>query len=1303
MKRLLFIISALFTNTSFSQCPFPITLATTGNCSGDTLHISASNRSISKIIWYNGSVIVDSAAASSGSGITVAGGNGFGSAANQFFSPQSIYLDASGNLYVSDAVNERIQKFPPGSTSLTNGITVAGGNGGGNGANQLDYPIGICIDAAGNLYIADELNQRVQKWAPGATLGVTVAGGNGKGNAANQFNDPYDVAVDALGNLYVVDWLNNRVQRFPPGSTSATNGVTVAGGNGAGSAANQLYLPTNVFVDGNDNVYVTDRTNERIQKWAPGATSGITVAGGNGIGSAANQLDAPFGIFVDGAGYLYVADYSNSRIQQFPPGSTGATDGVTVAGGNGFGNAANQFNGPGSVFVSANGDIYVEDFQNERIQKWTKYPIDTTYVTLAAGTYTAIVTDSSGCSVASNTVVINPSVTAQISIAETGNTLCSDSGTFRATVLNGGSTPHFQWKVNGVDTGTDQNSYSFSHLADGDSAICIMKGNAACTINSRDTSNTVKITAAPDVSIKSLGGTCLGDTLVVSTNHSPSQITWYEADSIVDISQAVLQDSGITVAGGNGFGIAANQLNRPSGIFVDSHGNIYVADEDNGRVQMWAHGATKGVTVARSGLATPAAVFVDSYGYLYVSDIRLNSVLVFPPGSTSATAGVTVAGGNGIGSLANQLNSPISIFVASNGDLYVADQFNERVQKFPPGSTSSTPGITVADNLGNPVGIFLDSPGNLYISESGYSQVSKWAPGSTTGVIVAGGNGQGKAANQFDSDVSIYVDPQGNVYVADETNNRIQKWAPGASSGITVAGGNGAGLGENQLSDPVGLFLDASGNIYASDYLKNSIQKWTQGYSIDSIYIPSTPGSYGAVVTNSSGCSATSNSITINPVVTPMVTITASDTSVCTGSTITLRATSVNGGTNPSYQWQVNGHDVEGAIAALYTTDTFKTGSVVRCVLISNAPCTTISADTSNPITISVASQVTPAVSISASQTTICEGTTVSFDATVTNGGSKPLFQWVVNGHYVGTSSVEYNSRTLSDGDVVSCQITSNAMYTSKDTAMSKAVILQVLPAVTPVVTVIVNSNPVCEGTPVKFTATATNGGSDPRFQWLVNGMYSGNNTPTFSPGALHNGDMIYCILESNMTCALPDSSEVINMTVNPLPSVSFSPDTVYTTNGGVKLNPVLSGPITQYQWWPSSNIDNTSIANPVANPSNETTYQLEVSTDNGCTATGKVTVIAGRPLNIPNVFTPNGDGHNDVFRIPPGVQFTLQEFAIFDGWGNKIFITNDIRRGWDGTYHGATSDPGVYVYIIKGKTPNGNPILLKGTVLLTR
>jgi sugar lactone lactonase YvrE len=350
---------------------------------------------------------------------TVAGGNNYGSAANQLYNPKGVFVDASGYIYVADQLNQRIQKFPAGSTSATNGVTVAGGNGYGSAANQFKYPNGVFADGSGNIYVVDEVNQRIQKFPAGstsATNGVTVAGGNGLGSAANQFNYPSGVFVDGSGNIYVADNGNNRIQKFPSGSTSATNGVTVAGGNGAGSSANQLNYPygtsylSGIYMDGNGNIYTADYNNNRVQKFPAGSTSatnGVTIAGGNGSGNAANQFAGPSGVFVDGSGNIYVADYYNSRVQKFPAGSTSATNGVTVAGGNGAGSAVNQLYNPTDVFVDGSGNIYVADIVNERIQKWNSSTIDSFYTPTTVGSYTATIVGANGCTSAiSDTVTI---------------------------------------------------------------------------------------------------------------------------------------------------------------------------------------------------------------------------------------------------------------------------------------------------------------------------------------------------------------------------------------------------------------------------------------------------------------------------------------------------------------------------------------------------------------------------------------------------------------------------------------------------------------------------------------------------------------------------------------------------------------------------------------------------------------------------------------------------------------------------------------------------------------------------------
>ena len=307
------------------------------------------------------------ASAATTSGVTVAGGNGDGAAANQLSGPSDVFADASGDVFVVDANNERVQEWAPGATS---GVTVAGGNGQGSAANQLDNPNGVFVDGAGNVYVGDTGNSRVQKWAPGATSGVTVAGGNGQGSAANQLDHPSNVFVNAAGDVYVCSGSilsgDGRVSEWAPGATS---GVTVA----------TLGTPAGLSVDSAGDVYVADDTGDTVQEWAPGASAGVTVAGGNGDGSAANQFFSPVGLFVDGAGDIYVDDTGNSRVQEWAPG---ASDGMTVAGGNGKGSAANQLNNEFGVAVDGAGDVYVADYENDRVQEWKVGPSGAPLVTI---------------------------------------------------------------------------------------------------------------------------------------------------------------------------------------------------------------------------------------------------------------------------------------------------------------------------------------------------------------------------------------------------------------------------------------------------------------------------------------------------------------------------------------------------------------------------------------------------------------------------------------------------------------------------------------------------------------------------------------------------------------------------------------------------------------------------------------------------------------------------------------------------------------------------------------------------------
>ncbi len=426
-----------------------------GNCTGNKLTANVSGGKAAKITWYQyGSLNVFDAdtISSQASKSVVAGNNGSGSKANQFGFPNGgIFVDANGNLFVADAQNNRIQKWAPGATS---GVTVAGGYGAGSAANQLSYPLDVFVDANGNIYVADDGNHRIQKWAPGATSGTTVAGGNEAGSAANQLSGPRGVYVDTNGDIYVADTYNYRVQKWASGANA---GVTVAGGNGYGDGANQFGYPIDVYLDGAKNVYVADTYTDdaamhRVQKWAPGATSGATVAGGNGEGSNANQFGYLLAIYVDAAGNVYTADngVSGTPVSRIQKWAAGAANGITVAGGHSNGWDVLQY--PTGVALDKNGLIYVLDgTYNPRVQKYipTNGITDNKFTPTQPGSYTVKTVLKNGCTATSSSIIVRAKpATPTIYPSQTGSrgNLCS-GGIDTFFVQEWDEVTKYTWKI----------------------------------------------------------------------------------------------------------------------------------------------------------------------------------------------------------------------------------------------------------------------------------------------------------------------------------------------------------------------------------------------------------------------------------------------------------------------------------------------------------------------------------------------------------------------------------------------------------------------------------------------------------------------------------------------------------------------------------------------------------------------------------------------------------------------------------------------------------------------------------------
>ncbi|CAM4972273.1 unnamed protein product [Rotaria socialis] len=290
-------------------------------------------------------------------GVTIAGGNGRGNGTNQLKKPYGLFVDDDQTVVIADWLNNRIMQCKNGDT--TNGQVVAGGKGIGGGLHQLYCPADVLIDnETDSLIICDRGNQRVVRWSRRS--------GTTQGEVLIDNIDCVGLAMDEQRYLYVSDIRKNKVRRYQLGEKNYT---LVAGGNRKGDGLNQLNVPSYLFVDRQQTVYVSDHNNHRVMKWNKGAKEGIVVTGGQGKGNALTQLYHPSGIFVDTLGTLYVADSRNHRVMRWIHGDKG--QGTVIVGGNGQGERADQFNVPRGLSFDQHGNLYVVDMGNNRVQRFS--------------------------------------------------------------------------------------------------------------------------------------------------------------------------------------------------------------------------------------------------------------------------------------------------------------------------------------------------------------------------------------------------------------------------------------------------------------------------------------------------------------------------------------------------------------------------------------------------------------------------------------------------------------------------------------------------------------------------------------------------------------------------------------------------------------------------------------------------------------------------------------------------------------------------------------------------------------------
>ena len=628
------------------------------------------------------------------------------------------------------------------------------------------------------------------------------------------FHTPQAITLDALGNMYVADTNNNKIRKITAAgvvSTLAGSG-SFGSANGIGTVAS-FNFPTGIAVDASGNVYVADSFNNKIRKiTSAGIVStlagSITNASGNldGTGTAAT-FNSPKGVAVDASGNIYVADSFNHKIRKITPaglvstfagsGSNGSADGTGILA---------TFSYPTGLAIDASGNIYVADQGNDEIRKITAAGVVTTLAGSAGHVYpgsadgigtAARFDDPSGVAVdASGTVYVADTLNHKIRKITTAGVVSTLSG-----------------------------SYVSSSIIDG----------AAMD---------AKFDNPFGVAVDASGNVYVAD----SDHHVIRKITTTGMVS-------TLAGSG-SIGSADGTGVIS--LNAPSGIAVDTKGNMYVTNTGNCKIRKintagmvssfvgsGADGSADGIGTTTS-FKSPYGIAVDVSGNIYVADTYNHKIRkITTTGVVNTLAGSGAQGSaDGVGAIAS-FNTPSSIAVDISGNVYVVDRGNHKIRKITAagvvstlaGSIDNTSGNTdgtgTAASFNSPYGVAVDVSGNVYVADTNNYKIRRITAAGVVSTFAGSGtpgsaDGTGTVAS-FISPYGVTIDVSGNVYVTDMANNKVRKiTVTGMVSTLAGSGSTGSadGIGITaSFNTPEGIAVDTSGNLYIADTNNNIIRK----------------------------------------------------------------------------------------------------------------------------------------------------------------------------------------------------------------------------------------------------------------------------------------------------------------------------------------------------------------------------------------------------------------------------------------------------------------------------------------------
>lgn len=339
-----------------------------------------------------------------GNGTFSFGGDGYPATSAELFNPYDVALDGSGNLYIADEQNRRIRRVDAGThiiTTVAGNCTMCLDSGDGGPATSAGIaPLGIAVDNAGNIFLAEPGFQRVRRVDAATGIITTVAGdgyfdpnnpsrcrggfgGDGGPATSAELNAPDAVAVDREGNLFIADTCNYRIRKVDAATqvitTIAGNGINFYGGDGGPAASAVVSDAQGLSLDELGNLFIADTSNQRIRR-IDAVTQVITTVAGNGTDAFAGDggpatsasLQFPISIAVDSAGNLFIPD--GQRIRRVDAATQIITTyagrgGIEGFSGDGGPATSAQLNGPSGVAVDKSGNLLIADFYNNRIRE----------------------------------------------------------------------------------------------------------------------------------------------------------------------------------------------------------------------------------------------------------------------------------------------------------------------------------------------------------------------------------------------------------------------------------------------------------------------------------------------------------------------------------------------------------------------------------------------------------------------------------------------------------------------------------------------------------------------------------------------------------------------------------------------------------------------------------------------------------------------------------------------------------------------------------------------------------------------